>query len=304
MDAENEYKVRSIRARESTLDEFTELAKSFDNQAELLDTLIEFYKSKQLSVGRETEVANFEAHLKTILESYAHALTLANDAELRASSHYAEQLASKDNVISDLQQKNKILDTQVSRLEEDKGKLIDRVVEMENTISNFARKEKQFNAQLEDKEKLIAGLEEKVTASNATVMTLMQDAEAQKAALSELGVVKDECGQLKSELVNSKKQQEEAAHEYQHQIEELTRKHENEITTTQNEYENKIAKMKNEHQSALLQAEVRQEKALLEMQRSTYLESKRYLEEINALNEEIMQLKLSIAAAEIPNEQV
>ena len=62
--------------------------------------------------------------------------------------------------------------------------------------------------------------------------------------------------------------------------------------------------MKNEHQSALLQAEVRQEKALLEMQRSTYLESKRYLEEINALNEEIMQLKLSIAAVEIPNEQV
>lgn len=62
-----------------------------------MDTLIDFYEIKSLSArGRETEVANFEAHhkaiLKAILETYSYALTLANAAEMHIASQFAEQL--------------------------------------------------------------------------------------------------------------------------------------------------------------------------------------------------------------------
>lgn len=276
---------RSVRARESTFETFKELAKDFGSQADLLDTLINFYEMKSLNAsGRETEVSNFEVHLKAILETYAYSLALANDAELRIASQFETQLKSKDNTIIELQQKVKLLDAQTSNLEIDKSELNDKIIVLEDDAKAFEAKRAQFDAQLADKDKLIASLEDKVTTSNAAIATLVQDADANKTALSELAAIKSERDQMQAVLANVQEQLAEAAHQ-----------HRQKLDAQRNDYESQITEMKRSCDVALQQAEVRQEKALLEMQSSAYSESKRYLEEINALKEEIMQLKLSAA---------
>ena len=279
--AENEQQegmiTRSIRARESTFDRFKELSASLSSsQADLFDTLIDFYAMRQNNAkGRETEVANLEAHLKALLEAYSYALSLAQDAELRIANQYADQLKSKDDIILDLQQKKNALEKNLEANIELTSALKNSLQTEENIRIDLFERNTQLDEQLKDKDKIIASLEDKIAVNNTTIAGLVQNAEAQKAALAELQAIKTERDQFEAALTDLQTQLTTAEHDHQHQI----------------------AEMQRNCDTALQQAEIQQEKALLEMQSNAYSESKRYLEEINSLKEEIMQLKLAAATS-------
>lgn len=107
---ENEIKTRSIRADNESFEKFKVISEEFPNQAQALASLISVYevqKSKAILPERQAEIESFTSHIQKLNEIYNHSLLLNRDAEIRIRAEFDRQLASKDIIIQDLQEKVK-----------------------------------------------------------------------------------------------------------------------------------------------------------------------------------------------------
>ena len=78
------------------------------NMDEALKKMINSFnmsEARELLPERRTEIAQFEALSRKLIDSYVHCLIICNDAEERAKEEVKAMLESKDKVIVDLQQK-------------------------------------------------------------------------------------------------------------------------------------------------------------------------------------------------------
>jgi hypothetical protein len=72
-----DFKTRSIRADENTLERFKAISEEFDNQSVALETLINAYelqKSKGVLTEVKTDIEDFDSHLNSLQKGYLHVL--------------------------------------------------------------------------------------------------------------------------------------------------------------------------------------------------------------------------------------
>lgn len=260
---------RSIRAKEGSFEKFKSLSASFGSQADLFDTLLQFYENRMATenAGRQTEINNFEMHVSALLKAYSYSLDLNRDAEERINGQYIDALKSKDSIIFDLQQKMALLDGEMNTSKSVNQELSNTISTLNDEAKDLVAKESAFVSQLADKDKLIASLEDKIATSNNTIASLVNEAETQRAALTELKDTIAERDHLSIALAQA---------------------------------QNEIAEMQSNCDAKLQQAELSKKEALIEAQGAAYQESKQYLEEIAALKNVIMELKLATFEKEQP----
>jgi len=102
--------IRSIRMTDETHNALNELKVSLGDsslEATLRQMISAFHLSdaRKAFPERDTEIAQFEALSRKLIDSYVHSLILCNDAEERAKAEVKTMLESKDQIIVDLQQK-------------------------------------------------------------------------------------------------------------------------------------------------------------------------------------------------------
>jgi chromosome segregation ATPase len=103
-----DFKTRSIRADEKTLERFKAISEEFDNQGVALESLINAYEiqhSKAVLTDVKTDIEDFDSYLNSIQKGYLHILELNQNAEHRIRGEFQQQLESKDKQIIDLQQR-------------------------------------------------------------------------------------------------------------------------------------------------------------------------------------------------------
>ena len=100
--------VRSIRMTDATYDGLNEVKVALGDsslEATLKQMINSFHltEARKAFPERDTEIAQFEALSRKIIDSYVHSLLICNDAETRAKDAVKAQLESKDKTIISLQ---------------------------------------------------------------------------------------------------------------------------------------------------------------------------------------------------------
>lgn len=113
-----EIKVRSIRADESTYEKFKALSAEFENQGDCLTQLIVAYeisKAKHILVDMQTDIADYESHISSIQQAFLHVLELNNNTEQRIRQEFIDRLTSKDKLIVSLQERAECAESLLER---------------------------------------------------------------------------------------------------------------------------------------------------------------------------------------------
>lgn len=146
------------------------------NQAQGFEHLLEVLalaNARNALKSRETEIADFENHAKTLISTYLHSLELNENAEARIREEFAMQLESQTQTIVNYQEQMSLLNDQLEKAVEnaeayrtDFQALQDN---MEENINLRKQVEKDYiilkeekEKQLRDKESIIAMLTDKL----------------------------------------------------------------------------------------------------------------------------------------------
>jgi chromosome segregation ATPase len=257
-----DFKTRSIRADENTLERFKAISEEFDNQSVALETLINAYelqKSKAVLTDVKTDIEDFDSHLNSIQKGYLHVLELNQNAEHRIRGEFQQQLESKDKQIIDLQQRV------------DKAELSAKTSEdTANTLQATLEEQSTANA-----EALIT-INEKLSNANERISTL-------ETAIMDKQVIIDS---LNKQLATSTEQID-MAESALTQLDELQKKLSNAETTIKS-LEEKLVK---QEQQALEQSKLAEERAELNVQRAVLEErskSQGKIEQLMQHNDELV----------------
>ena len=101
-----ELKVRSFRLSEEVFEKIKHLSEDFDNQNAALESLIAAYEvqsAKAVLTDRQTDIADYDAHLQAIQSAFLHSLEINENAERRIRAEFQNLLSSKDEMIMMLQ---------------------------------------------------------------------------------------------------------------------------------------------------------------------------------------------------------
>ena len=101
-----ELKVRSFRLSEEVFDKLKRLSEDFVNQNAALESLIAAYEvqsAKAVLTDRQTDIADYDAHLQAIQSAFLHSLEINENAERRIRTEFQNLLSSKDEMIMMLQ---------------------------------------------------------------------------------------------------------------------------------------------------------------------------------------------------------
>ena len=101
-----ELKVRSFRLSEEVFEKIKHLSEDFDNQNAAMESLIAAYEvqsAKAVLTDRQTDIADYDAHLQAIQSAFLHSLEINENAEKRIRSEFQNLLSSKDEMIIMLQ---------------------------------------------------------------------------------------------------------------------------------------------------------------------------------------------------------
>ncbi len=167
-----EVKVRSIRADEPTYEKFKALSTEFDNQGECLSQLILAYevsKAKHVLVDMQSDIADYESHIGSIQNAFLHVLELNNNAEQRIRHEFADQLSSKDKIISDLQERVEHAENLLERTKEEcqdniqntteeLSDLKNKLLKTQKDLAEERKKNEQNERSLSDKQTIIENL--------------------------------------------------------------------------------------------------------------------------------------------------
>lgn len=167
-----EIKVRSIRADESTYEKFKTLSAEFDNQGDCLSQLISAYEinnAKHVLVDMQADIADYESHIGSIQNAFLHVLELNNNAEQRIRHEFADQLSSKDKIISDLQERAECAEKalehtkeecqdNIQNAAEELSALKNKLLETQKDLAEERKKDEQNERSLSDKQTIIENL--------------------------------------------------------------------------------------------------------------------------------------------------
>lgn len=228
----DELKNRSFRISDETTEKFRQLCSGFDNQNVALNALISAYevqKAKAVLTDRQTDVSDYDAHLQALQTAFLHSLEVNENAESRIRQEFQRQLESKDNIISDLQERIKKAESDVEtatnqaiiatdeaniRMEQAKNEVDSLQKELNSVhkqVSELMTRLESAQSQVTDKQQIIDNLNQQLTIAKS--MT-------EKAESAEIRAVKaeTELNTVKSELSETKKLHESDVKELKQQL--------------------------------------------------------------------------------------
>lgn len=268
--------VRSFRVSSDVLTRFKtlqdELHITQDGALKMLVDAYEFEQAKKVLSDRETEISNFQLKVNELCDAFLHSLQLNEDAENRVRSEVALQLDAKDRAIADYQTALEVEKEKAEAclaLQEELKFSQQSVANLETLLhekdKSLSEAEERFKKQLEDKDRLVRMLQEKL------------DNFSQKA--EDYDALSEKASKLAEEL--------KARQEEEREQKRLTEKElDAAVASVKAEKELMIADLKENLQNARIDAE-RQLRAC----------EKEYMDEIRSLEKEIGNLKVEIAGA-------
>lgn len=185
--------VIAIRADEETKAKFKAIAETFENNGIALESLLNAYEmqtAKDTLTVRRTDIEDFDIHLQAISSAFLHSLEITENTTERVRAEFQSRLESKDNTISDLQQKlhqaeqaRKTADEQAesakNELAETDARYSDRIQQLESELSTATSTISQSEAALKDKQTIIDSL----TVENVKLRDEAQRTESAETAL-------------------------------------------------------------------------------------------------------------------------
>lgn len=173
---ENQTQPKSFRITEETANKLKEIASSTGkNQQETLAMLIQVYElqeGKENLSGKRDDIEKFQGLLTSVTRMYMSALEDESNAMTVARSQFEAQLNSKDQVILELQKKNKELQKSCDLFCSEKDNY-------EVQIKNLQRKKDELEReQIQQKEaydNVLQGKDELLKEKNESILTLQKD---------------------------------------------------------------------------------------------------------------------------------
>lgn len=148
----------NFRILPESAEEFRKICTEYGlNQAQGFAHILQVFelnKAKEKLVKRETEIEEFERHVKALLTAYIGSLELAENADARMFEKYENDLKSKDKTIQDLQAKNGSLEAQIELVRDMRNKADEKVKEMKEKLESVCREKEAAEKAVNDKENL------------------------------------------------------------------------------------------------------------------------------------------------------
>ena len=192
----------NFRLDKDTADRFRKFCKENGmNQSqgfEHLMQILELDRAKKVFPGSEKDLEIFEMHVKKIVEAYINRVEEYNNARELAHEHYSSLLVSKDKTIEDLQQKSSGLLEAKTTAEQTAAAAAKAAAQASKEAQAVKDQAETALKLIEEKERTIATLTDKLTAAEARASKYDELASALSAANEQLK-------ELDHRLSNSKK---------------------------------------------------------------------------------------------------
>lgn len=232
------------------------------NQAQGFDHLMDVLainKAKEETMGRATEIEDFERHVKALINAYVCSIALANDTEDRVKEEFKSRLESKDE--------------QIIRLQEELKEMEEAATEAKSAMTEEADKRRQADQSLKDVLEKLENIQNTLKdKENINSMLTAKLAEAEKK-LDDYPALKETNDILKEKYER-----------LQQEMNELKRDH-----------ELAKARAEMEKEKAVASAELKTERSLLVLEKQKNEENQKLRDKLEALKDELSEIKLQLA---------
>lgn len=189
--AEKNSSVLTIRADEEIKAKFKALAENIGNQGTALESLLNAYEmqnAKDVLTERRTDIEDFDTHLQAISRAFLHSLEITENTTERVRTEFQRQLDSKDNIISDLQER-------IKQAEQAEQTANERVTTVESEMSAMNEQATiqlaSLNSELDSIRKALATATEQVTDKQSLLDEYRTSLEKAKQDVAELPKLKE-----------------------------------------------------------------------------------------------------------------
>lgn len=211
--AENEKKVRSIRADDETYAKFKAVCDELGGQHEAFTALISAYEiaeAKKLLTGQADTITDFQAKLDGIARAYITALDMSANAEERIELKFRERIESKEKTIQSLQQENDKVKAELEEVEqtyrETIGERNGELLELKTALTAAEERAANASKAQEQAEKISALAGERADQLKAEVEQLQEKAAQSDHNKNAAEQARQTCEQLTTELNAIKEQ--------------------------------------------------------------------------------------------------
>lgn len=251
-------KVRSIRATDEVYEKFKGIVDEFANSNEALGSLIstwELQQARAILTTREMDITDFNSHVRALQEAFVHSLELQENTETRVKQEVQNLLTSKDEIITELQER-------VKNAEDEKKNLEVYCRDAEKSLK-AVRDKADADAKLAESEK--TALQERLSTAEETIKDKVQT----------------------FDLLNDKFQTIAKENERLQQISENTEQVQAQLDTKVKECEELRAARSKEQ----AQAEIDKERAALDAEKAAQTEIKKLMDELQEVRKERSKLE-------------
>lgn len=232
------------------------------NQAQGFDHLMDVLainKAKEETMGRATEIEDFERHVKALINAYVCSIALANDTEDRVKEEFKSRLESKDEQIIRLQEELKEMEEAATEAKSAMTEEADKRRQADQSLKDVLEKMENIRITLKDKENI-----------NSMLTTKLAEAEKK---LDDYPALKETNDILKEKYER-----------LQQEMNELKRDH-----------ELAKARAEMEKEKAVASAELKTERSLLVLEKQKNEENQKLRDKLEALKDELSEIKLQLA---------
>lgn len=210
----------SFRANDETRKRFEEASAEFENKNIFMQTLLNLYSMDKAGAtlsGQETSIKNFQTLVNSLVKEYTHSLELTANAENRVRTEFSVQLDSKDNTISDLQERlaeaKQTAEQTVSEVES----LREQLEQKSDIVTTANEKIQQLETNLADKKIIIEERDKTILNMTEEINSLKDKTENAEAIQNENITLSRQLEELRKEYDNYKKQTEDEKQTAEHQ---------------------------------------------------------------------------------------
>lgn len=201
----------SFRADEETKKKFEEASSEFGNKNIFMQTLLNLYSMDKAGVtlsGQETSIKNFQSLINSLMNEYAHSLELTANAESRVRTEFSIQLDSKDNLISDLQNRLAEAKQTTEQAVSEVANLKEQFQQKSEAVTTAEEKVNQLEARLTDKQAIIEGKDKTIINLTEEINSLKEKTANAEAILNENRTLSVQLEELRKEYDSYKRQTE------------------------------------------------------------------------------------------------
>lgn len=238
------------------------------NQAQGFDHLMDVLainKAKEETMGRATEIEDFERHVKALINAYVCSIALANDTEDRVKEEFKSRLESKDEQIIKLQGELKEMEEAATKANSVMMEETDKRRQADQSLKDVLEKMENIRNTLKDKENI-----------NSMLTAKLAETEKKLADYPELKEANDSLGKKFEKL-------------------------QQEINEMQRDQELKMERAALEKEKAVAAAELDAEKSLLLLEKQKNEENQKLRDKIEELKDELAEMKLQFVTMQQDN---